>query len=372
MCASANRWWQNPGPKLPIFPVSRTSNQTGHPASARSATGFWHWQTRYAQIPALVFALIFMVPLGAQSPESFPDLLLPENGSPLPGNPTPEGTFLRNAQDFLVCAGKDFQGPGPEGSSPIEWQGNTFNSVARFNNETIQEFIRDPSNDENQSLALERFEAGLKADPQFYPFLYNSARLNLLQRDFEEAIRLFERASGLIPDDPGPYLNIGKACEELQEHRCVVHYYKKAHEKAPLRPDAIYALGIYYLETDRRPQAEIYLKQGLRDFPADSRMKIGMARLHLQSGDRLRARVLLESIPTESLTGERRQDYDLSLHYYLAKIYRDSRDYRRALEQLNILLANPSAPFFLENSRKDLEKQREVLQRLAKAQAISD
>ncbi len=319
-----------------------------------------------------VLSLLFPVISSRAETSGFPDLLIPEDGSPMPGKPTPEGTFIRNKQDFIVCTGKDFQGPGPAGTTEIQWRGNTEQDVGRFNNETVTELLKDISNTRNQELALERFEAALKADPQFYPFLYNSARLNLLLRNFDEAIRLFERSSGLIPRDPGPYMNIARACEELQDHRCVMHYYQKAYELAPLRPDAIYALGIYSLETDRKPQARIYLKQGLDRFPDDSRMKIGMARLYLSSGDRLRAQVLLESIPTETLTGERRQDYDLSLHYYLADIYRESRDYARALDQINVLLANPGDPFFLEHNRAGLEKEKEVLERLAEAQAASD
>lgn len=309
--------------------------------------------------------------LKAESPR-FPDLLIPEDGSPMPGVSTPEGTFIRTKQDFILCTGKDFQGPGPAGTTPVEWQGNTENNIARFNNDTVDELLRDISDKKNRQLALERFEAGLKSDPQFYPFLYNAARMQLLLRNFEQSISLFQRLSGLIPNDPGPYLNIAKACEELQDHRCVMHYYRKAHTKAPLRPDALYALGIYSLETGRRPQAEIYLKKGLKSFPDNSKMKIGMARLMLASGDRLRAQVLLESVPTETLGGDRRKDYDLSLHYYLADIYRESRDYVRALEQINILLANPDDPFFLENNKSKLQKEKEVLERLAKAQTLSD
>ena len=324
---------------------------------------------------SLLALTLILVPAINVFPESpgFPDLLVPEDGEPLPGKPTPDGTFSRSRQDFIICTGKDFQGPAPTGTfSTITWQGNATDDVGRFNNETIEELLQDLSNQKNREIALQRFEVGLKADPQFYPFLYNSARLNLLLRNFEEAIRLFQRASGLIPRDPGPNMNIARACEELQDHRCVMHYYRKAHELAPLRPDALFALGIYSLETDRKPQARIYLKEGLNQFPDDSRMKIGMARLYLSSGDKLRARVLLESIPTETLTGDRRKDYDLSLHYYLADIYRESRDYGRALNQINILLENPGDPFFLENNRSKLEKEKEVLERLAKAQSVSD
>lgn len=321
----------------------------------------------------VILLMVGATQLSGQTVESFPDLLLPEDGTPLPGRPTPEGTFIRNKQDLILCTGKDFQAPAPDGTfSSIQWNGNTFDNVADFNNETVEELLMDPSSRKNQKQALERFEAGLTADPQFYAFLYNAGRVQYLLRDFDEAFRLFEKASGLIPDDPGPYMNLARICEEQQDHRCVVGYYKKAHSKAPLRPDAIYALGIYYLETDRRPQAEIYIKRGFKDFPEDSRMKIAMARLHLQAGDRLRARVLLESIPTQTMTGERRKDYDLSLHYYLANIYRESRNYGRALEQINILLENPSDAFFLEYKRDDLEKQKEVLQRLADAQSASN
>lgn len=332
------------------------------------------WARLSARKLTFLVLLMFALPQYAETPaESFPDLLLPEDGSPVPGRPTPEGTFIRNPQDFLLCSGKDFQGMGPAGSySVIQWQGNSFDDVASFNNETVTELLRDPSNRKNRIVARDRFEAALAADPQFYPFLYNLARLNLLLRDFEESIRLFQKAASLIPDDPGPYMNIARACEELQEHRCVISYYKKAHSKAPLRPDAVFSLGIYYLESDRRPQAEIYIKQGYRDFPDDSRMKIALARLLLQKGDRLKARVLLESIPTRTMSGEQRKDYDLSLHYYLAEIYKDSRDYGAALREINILLANPSAPFFMEHNKQDLQKQKQVLERLARAQSLSE
>ena len=313
--------------------------------------------------------LMALSTLSAEDPaRPFPDLLIPEDGRPLPGVPTPAGTLIRNKQDFILCAGKDFQKPAAPGDSSIQWNNSTIKDVGLFNNETVTELVNDLSSQNNRKQALQRWEAGLNADPQFYPFVYNAARAHFLLRDFDEAIRLFERASALIPADPGPYMNIARACEEQQEHRCVVSYYKKAHAKAPLKPDAIYELGIYYLETDRRPQAELYLKRGFEQFPEDSRMKIGMARLLLLSGDRLRARVLLESIPTETMAGERRQDYDLSVHYYLANIYIDSRDYNRALNEINILLDNPSDPFFLKHKKKDLEKQKGVLERLAKAQ----
>ena len=68
---------------------------------------------------------LLLVPLPALRAEEparpFPDLLIPEDGRPVPGVPTPVGTLIRNKQDFILCAGKDFQNPAAQGDSAIEW-----------------------------------------------------------------------------------------------------------------------------------------------------------------------------------------------------------------------------------------------------------
>lgn len=330
----------------------------------------------FAVTLALVVASVLPLPAAPDAPpfadgdqQRLPDVIV-EPTEILPGDQIPAGTFALNARGFVVTRGKRFAGEPPASNNwRIEYAGKSYSNAGLWNNETVTLLDRAGPRDRTQlEEAARRLQAGLKADPQFFPFLFNNGRALLMMNRPRDALRFLKRARGILPEFPATHSQIGRAHALLQEQQAVEQAFTTAARLNPFDPQPLVELGNYLLEEGATVKAAYYFRAVLRDHPDYSNARIGLARLVMQSGDVVRAHRLFSEVPTEFLDGTPRRDYDRILHYYLAEIAGRLQDYREAVGQLDRLLQEPTDPFFMTVPIQDIQRRRDILQRLADIQ----
>ncbi len=308
--------------------------------------------------------------MGTQPADPLPDVLV-EPTEILPGDDIPQGTFRVGPRDLVLAAGARFRGPPPISNRfRINYGGREVTNAGAWNNETVASLQSvGPKDHAPLWEAVRRFHAGLAGDPQFFPFLYNTGRVFLFLNRPREALRFLEKARGVLPEFPGTYTNIARAHAMLKEDHAVEEAFRAAARLNPFDPEPLVELGNFFLESGSTVKAAYWFRAVLRDHPDYSNARIGMARLVLQSGDLVRARTMLREVPTEYLDGTPRRDYDRVLHYHLAVIAANLRDYAEAARQYERLLSEPNDPFFLTTPRADIVRRREIMLRLADVQS---
>ena len=310
----------------------------------------------------------------AAAPSSASDVLpdiLVEPTEILPNDRIPKGTFRRSARDFILAGGSGFAGsPAASPGFRILYGGVEVTQAGAWNNQTVDLLRTVGPKDRGPLLeAARRFQAGLRGDPQFFPFLYNTGRTFLLLNRPREALRFLRRAHGVLPEAPGTHVNLARAYAMLKEDHAVEDAYRTAGRLNPFDPQPLVELGNFFLEVKSPVKAAYWFGAVLRDHPDFSNARIGMARLVLQAGQMVRARRMLREVPTDYLDGTPRRDYDRILHYYLAVIAANLQDYAEAARQYERLLAEPEDSFFLSTPIGDIRRRREIMLRLAEVQS---
>ena len=284
----------------------------------------------------------------------------------------PKGTFILIQPDYIACAGPGFKGkPAPSGKfGQVVLPDGTRVDAGEWNNRIVRELRGvGPRDTAKLQAALRKLQMGTRADPLFFPFLYNMGRVYLIMKLPEKAILWFNKARGAMPRYAGVYMNLGHAFARAGDERAAVAAYRTAAGKNPFVVKPLVALGNFYLERGSRIQAAYYFRRILRNRPDQSNAKIGLARLLMLKGDMLSARNMLNSVPVDNLDGTPRNDYDRSLHYYQAVIASELRDYNAAVKQFDRLLKFPEDPFFLNIAIGDIRRRREIVKRLADVDA---
>ena len=315
---------------------------------------------------------------GKRNPLDYPDVpkvkkkipdFLVEPLEILPGDNVPDGTFVHSVGGYILCRGKAFQGPPPqdEAYARIIWQGRAAGkSSGQWNNEVAGEIEKTAIHERKKlQLALRKFLAGLKADPLFFPFLYNAGRVSFLLNYPRNAISFLKKARDLMPEYYGIYMKLGDAYARLEEEHAAVTNYRLAAKKNPIRTEPLIALGNFYLERQMKVKARYYYRNILKKHPDQPNAKIGLARLMMLRKDYVRANLMLDSIITENLDGTPRGDYDRSMHYYQAIIATELGQYGAAVKHYDRLLKFPEDPFFIANPIIDIHKRRSIVKRLA-------
>lgn len=317
---------------------------------------------------ALLFVVCFLWLLPESSlAQSFPDL--PAENLDTSDNAI-AGTFSTSRFDFVVCKGQRFSEETPPGRPEDRIEGL---SAGDYNNAVVAQVLRDIDSTDAGSAArrraldasLEKFRRGLKADPQFFPFLYNAGRILLLQNLPEQGLHYLALARARLPEFSLIYLHIGRAHARLGDGISAAENFRTAYKKNPFSPSALLSLSEYYLDTGAYPQAADAYQRVLKQFPQNATALIGLGRLHMRKNEPLRARQYFEAVETDTVDGQERNDYDRSLHFYLAEVLTALKDYREAVRHYDRLLGHPEDPFFLEQSLVLLKKRRDATARLA-------
>jgi len=312
-----------------------------------------------------LFAAVIFFP-AAIIAQRLPEFLV-EPGEILRTERLTAGTFARNPQDFIECRGRHFEGDPPPGIS-ADFNG-TQTGVAILNNQSVEEAVRAGSaNQKALKSALARLEAVIRADPLFFPAIYNAGRILLLMNLPRRAVRYFDRARSVLPEFSGSYLNLGRAYARSGEDAAAVESFRQASRLNPSDALPLIALGDFYLERKSTQQARYYFERILALRPEYPDAKIGLARLYMEQGNIVRAQIILRSVPTDNQDGSERTDYNRALHYYLAVIASELRDYGDSVRQFDRLLKHPEDPFFLEFPIQEIRRRREIIFRLAKSE----
>jgi len=286
----------------------------------------------------------------------------------LPGQNVPQGTFTRTKSDYIVTNGAAFQGEGPPGSVRFLFGEEEITNIAAFNNDLVARAEAAGSDAAQLEALRDAFLVALQADPQFFPLLFNLGRVYLLLRLPEKAQLYLGRARDQVPEYARTYYYLAQAFRRSGDHRATLYNYRLAYKKNPFDPSALVELGNFYLEQKSGERAYDYFRQVQKGWPGNSDAKIGLARLELDNRNLYMAREILYSIETEDVSGKAREDYNRLLHYYLAIIAVDLRDYAEAVRQFDKLLAHPGDPFFLEVPIMSIQRRRDIAFRLAEAE----
>lgn len=281
---------------------------------------------------------------------------------------SPRATLALSPREFIVARGPNFSGDPPDRrGAPWILRGESVANPGLYNNAIVAELERVDAGAAPQLRdLLARLEAAYEADPHFLPIVYNSARVYEVLSLPRRAAERYERVRALVPDFALNHLRLGRVYERLGEERAALESYRTALKKDPADLRPLIALGDFYLAREQRPQAQTYFETALKLQPEYVDAKIGLGRLLMAKQDWQRARILLESIETENLDGTEKTDYDRSLHYLLALIATELRDYDAAVTNYDRLLRHPEDVFFLTHSRRDLERRRSIANDLAR------
>lgn len=311
-----------------------------------------------------IFLFLAVNPAGI-SAERFPELLIgPDEPMPLD---VPNGTFVRSAEDFILCADSDFKIPGPAGSRwNAETDGRSYSNVARFNNETISEFLNSEQNKKSALSALARMEAGLASDPQFFSFLYNAGRFAYLAGDYKKSIDYYDRARGLMPRSPSISLNLARVFSELKQNRTVIAYGKAAMLSDPVGMEPVMFLANYHMDRGSPSHARIFIDDAFRRWPDHINTKILKARLLALEGRKLQAIHMLESLEVREIDGTFRTGYDISYHKILADLYFEKKAYDQCRDQLDALLSRPQKLVLLKTTVSEIKRYRDRAAKLAR------
>jgi tetratricopeptide (TPR) repeat protein len=111
--------------------------------------------------------------------------------------------------------------------------------------------------------AAKEFEIELAAHPEEFFANYYLGILSIMERKWERAVTLLEKASRLQPDNPDPYFHLGQAYQSLEQHGQAIEVLKKAIALNPqLRHNdyqvttAHYRLGQSLLKVGRKEEGE--------------------------------------------------------------------------------------------------------------------
>ncbi|HEX8163622.1 MAG TPA: tetratricopeptide repeat protein [Pyrinomonadaceae bacterium] len=206
--------------------------------------------------------------------------------------------------------------------------------------------------------AAEEFKIELAANREEFFANYYLGVIYVIQRKWEPAIALLEKASRAAPDNPDPYFHLGQAYQSLDQHEKAIAALRKS---IALNPElshndyqvatAHYRLGQSLLKTGRREEGEREL-QTAADLKSKSLVRdkekaeayLASASLREQN-DRLTATASTEGVVAEPHAPDRRTQEDLGrgesyyrqvvagAHNDVGLLRAEGQDFRGAVEQ---------------------------------------
>jgi tetratricopeptide (TPR) repeat protein len=152
----------------------------------------------------------------------------------------------------------------------------------------------------------------------------------------DEAIRAFQEASKLQPNDIEPYLSAGPILEQQKRLPEAEQMYKRAVTLDPQSVEAVTGLANVYMSSHRFPEAEDALKKLLV-------MRPNAANAHLELGRILAASGKPDEAIAELEIAEHAQPGDAALQREIADLLMGQKKYAQAESQYQLLVAkNPN------------------------------
>ncbi len=276
----------------------------------------------------------------------------------------PDGSFIYHTADFILARGKLYSGDPPPSTSEFLFEGKIIRNSGEWNNEAVQIALSGKEKDRN--LAKRMLLAGVRFDPQFFPFRYNLGRLYSIDFQYKEALIHFEYAKAEMPDYFKTYLHIGILSEMTREVYYAVDHYKTAAKKNPYDTEALIRLSDHYITTGLKNRAFLYLNEASKIQETSPNVKLGYARIEMEKGNYHIAYKIFLRTSLSSQEG-RPIPYDKKFHYYFAETASKVTDYEIAEREYNKMLSFPNDPFFASVSAKVIARRRDIAKKFAEA-----
>ncbi len=146
------------------------------------------------------------------------------------------GSFYLTPEDFILTAGKNFQGNPPSSRSSFHYEGEKIFNLGEFNNKAIEILLKK----EKESLlkAESMLEAGVEFDPLFFPVRYNFARILEISGKWLEAKDQFLKAKAILPNYYRTYLHLGLLEYKQNHHLEASEFLRTAVRLDPFKNEA--------------------------------------------------------------------------------------------------------------------------------------
>ncbi len=315
-----------------------------------------------------LFALLFFgsLPVLAQKQigdKEYPEILWGKDQE-FDTSDFPNGSFIYHREDFILARGKLFQGTPPPSIGSFTYGDRTITNSGEWNNEAIGLILSGKEKEKAEGKKM--LEAGVRFDPQFFPFRYNLGRLYSLDFNYEGALVQFEYAKAEVPEYFKTYLHIAILSELTRQVYYAIMNYKLAAEKNPYDTEALIRMSDHYLATGLKNRALIYLNRALTIDEESPNVRLGFGRLEMEKGNYHIAYKIFNR--TSLTTGEGKQKpYDKKFHYYFAETASKITDYETAEQEYTKMLQFKNDPFFASISAKVLMRRRDIARKFAEA-----
>jgi tetratricopeptide (TPR) repeat protein len=276
----------------------------------------------------------------------------------------PDGSFIYHTSDFILARGKLFSGNPPASNGEFDFEGKQIKNSGEWNNEAVKLALTGKENDRSE--AKKMFLAGVRFDPQFFPFRYNLGRLYSIDFQYKESLIQFEYAKAEMPEYFKTYLHIGILSEMTREVYYAIDHYKIAVKKNPYDTEALIRLSDHYISTGLKNRAFLYLNEASKIQEASPNVKLGYARIEMEKGNyHIAYKIFLRT----SLTSQEGKPvpYDKKFHYYFAETASKVTDYEIAEREYTKMLSFPNDPFFASVSAKVIARRRDIARKFAEA-----
>ncbi|TGL57271.1 hypothetical protein EHQ58_13300 [Leptospira ognonensis] len=276
----------------------------------------------------------------------------------------PDGSFVYHSADFILASGKLFSGKPPDSKGEFTFENKTIKNSGEWNNEAVKIALSGKETD--RALAKKMLLAGVRFDPQFFPFRYNLGRLYSIDFQYKEALIQFEYAKAEMPEYFKTYLHIGILSEMTREVYYAIEHLKIAAKKNPYDTEALVRLSDHYISTGLKNRAYIYLNEASKIQETNPNVKLGYARLEMEKGNyhiayKIFLKTLLSSQEGKPIP------YDKKFHYYFAETASKVTDYEIAEREYTKMLSFPNDPFFASVSAKVIARRRDIARKFAEA-----
>ncbi len=137
------------------------------------------------------------------------------------------------------------------------------------------------------------FQHALQLDPGHLLSLDNLGNAYRVQKRWDDARKVLERALAVAPQDPEANYSLGMVFAQTDDTTKAYEYLQRALKARPVYPEALNNLGVLYLVTQRRDQAVESFEQCIRVAPEFDQAYLNLARIYALEGAREKARAIL-------------------------------------------------------------------------------
>ena len=151
-----------------------------------------------------------------------------------------------------------------------------------MNSQNFFELALQNQKDNNFEEAIKNYKKVLKAEPNHFIALFNSALIFSKIKKYKNAIEHFKRAIKIKPDNANCYNNLGNAYKDQGKLKESKIYYEKTIKIEPKHVNAHYNLGSLYFKKNNIQKAEEYYQIAINLNPMHLNASFGLGLIFIQ------------------------------------------------------------------------------------------